>query len=240
MPWEVIIFYFIAATSIAAAAGMVIARNPVHSAVFLVICFIQVAAIFVMLGAEFLAIIQIIVYTGAILVLLLFVLMLVDPEDLPEFHVGRPVQRAVGVILGLILLLEVAVAITTRTISGRQGNATLENVELVGGNTQALGRVIYTDQLLAFEIVSMILTVGVLGAIVLALPERLGVRGYKRRDTISLAHPSGTDLVLPEGQTSPSGAAPAGTSVAQPAGVGRRLVFARDPDEQPVTGGGRK
>jgi NADH-quinone oxidoreductase subunit J len=240
MPWEVIIFYFIAATSIAAAAGMVIARNPVHSAVFLVICFIQVAAIFVMLGAEFLAIIQIIVYTGAILVLLLFVLMLVDPEDLPEFHVGRPVQRAVGVILGLILLLEVAVAITTRTISGRQGNATLENIELVGGNTQALGRVIYTDQLLAFEIVSMILTVGVLGAIVLALPERLGVRGYKRRDTISLAHPSGTDLVLPEGTASPSGTASAGTSVAQPAGVGRRLVFARDPDEQPVTGGGRK
>jgi hypothetical protein len=100
--------------------------------------------------------------------------------------------------------------------------------------------VIYTDQLLAFEIVSMILTVGVLGAIVLALPERLGVRSYKRRDTISLAHPSGTDLVLPEGTTSPSGTESAGTSVAQPAGVGRRLVFARDPDEQPVTGGGRK
>jgi NADH-quinone oxidoreductase subunit J len=240
MPWEVIIFYFIAATSIAAAAGMVVARNPVHSAAFLVICFIQVAAIFVMLGAEFLAIIQIIVYTGAILVLLLFVLMLVDPEDLPEFHVGRPVQRAVGVILGLILLLEVAVAILTRTITGRQGNATLENIELVGGNTQALGRVIYTDQLLAFEIVSMILTVGVLGAIVLALPERLGMRSYKRRDTISLAHPSGTDIALPAGTTAPTGVVATESSVVHPAGVGRRLVFARDPDEQPVTGGGRK
>ena len=240
MPWEVVIFYFIAATSIAAAVGMVAAQNPVHSAVFLVICFIQVAAIFVMLGAEFLGIIQIIVYTGAILVLLLFVLMLVDPEDLPEFHVGRPVQRAVGVILGLILLLEVAAAIATRTITGRQGNATLENVDLVGGNTQALGRMIYTEQLLAFEIVSMILTVGVLGAIVLALPERLGLGGYKRKDTISLAHPTGTDLALPSGMTAPAGITESDTSVVQPAGVGRRLVFARDPDEQPVTGGGRK
>src|SRR5680860_728607 len=168
MPWEVIIFYLIAATSIAAAAGMVIARNPVHSAVFLVICFIQVAAVFVMLGAEFLAVIQIIVYTGAILVLLLFVLMLVDPDDLPEFHLGRPIQRAVGAILGLILLLEVAVAVVTRTITGRQGSATLENIELVGGNTQALGRVIYTNYLLAFEVVSLVLTIGILGAIVLA------------------------------------------------------------------------
>jgi len=240
MPWEVIIFYLIAATSIAAAAGMVIARNPVHSAVFLVICFIQVAAVFVMLGAEFLAVIQIIVYTGAILVLLLFVLMLVDPDDLPEFHLGRPIQRAVGAILGLILLLEVAVAVVTRTITGRQGSATLENIELVGGNTQALGRVIYTNYLLAFEVVSLVLTIGILGAIVLALPERLGLPGYVRKDTISLAHPRGTDRALPAGTAAPSGAAAAGLAVSQPAGIGRRLVFARDPDEQPVTGGGRK
>jgi hypothetical protein len=75
---------------------------------------------------------------------------------------------------------------------------------------------------------------------VLALPERLGVRGYKRRDTISLAHPSGTDLVLPAGATVSPDAPAAGSATAQPAGVGRRLVFARDPDEQPVTGGGRK
>ncbi len=240
MPWEVIIFYFIAATAIAGAAGMVIAQNPVHSAVFLVICFIQIAAVFVMLGAEFLGIIQIIVYTGAILVLLLFVLMLVDPEDLPEFHVGRPVQRAVGVILGLILLLEVATAIATRTITGRQGNATLENVELVGGNTQALGRVLYTDHLLAFEVVSLILTVGVLGAIVLALPERLGVRSYKRKDTISLAHPRGTDIALPAGEGAQVQTGLSSTAVAKPSGVGRRLIMSSDPDEQPVTGGGRQ
>ncbi len=71
------------------------------------------------------------------------------------------------------------------------------NVALVGGNTQALGRVLYTQYLLPFELISMVLTVGVLGAIVLALPERLGLESGRRRDTISLGHPRGTDAVLP-------------------------------------------
>lgn len=241
MPWETLIFLFVAAISIAAAAGMVVSSNPVHSAVFLVICFIQVAAVFVMLGAEFLAIIQIIVYTGAILVLLLFVLMLVDPDDLPEFHVGRPVQRAVGALLGLILLLEVAVAIATRTITGRQGTATPENIELVGGNTQALGRVLYTDQLLAFEIISMVLTVGILGAIVLASPERLGVPSLRRTDTISLGHPTGIDLVLPAGEEEPAPDSQDRPSTADriPAGAGRELVMVRDPDDHSLRRGKR-
>lgn len=239
MPWETIIFLFIASTAIAGALGMVIANNPVHSAIFLVICFIQVAAVFVMLGAEFLGIIQIIVYTGAILVLLLFVVMLVDPDDLPEFHVGRPVQRAVGVILGLILLLEVAIAIGTRTITGQSGTATPENIEAVGGNTQALGRVIYTEHLLAFEIISMVLTVGVLGAIVLALPDRLGVKKHRRTDTISLGHPTGTDIALPEGDAAVVRPRAGSTAEVVPAGYGRELVMSKDPDEQPVVGGDR-
>ena len=81
MSWDVIFFYLIAAVSIVTALGVVTARNPVHSAIFLVLCFVNIAGVFVMLGAEFLAVIQIIVYTGAILVLVLFVVMLVDPED---------------------------------------------------------------------------------------------------------------------------------------------------------------
>jgi NADH-quinone oxidoreductase subunit J len=83
MPWDVIIFYMIATVCVLCAAGVVVANNPVHSAIFLVLCFFNVAGIFLMLGAEFLAVIQVIVYTGAILVLMLFVLMLVDPDNLP-------------------------------------------------------------------------------------------------------------------------------------------------------------
>lgn len=235
MPWDVIIFYMIAAVCVLAAAGVVIANNPVHSAVFLVLCFFNVAAIFVMLGAEFLAVVQVIVYTGAILVLVLFVLMLVDPDDLPEFHAARPVQRYVGLLLGAILLLEVGVAIIGRTVIGVPDTATREVVELTGGNTQALGRVMFTRYLLPFEIVSLVLTVGVIGAIVLAMPERLAERIERRRGTISLAHPRGTDYALPAG---PAGETPIptvreGAAVAE-TGYGRRLILVRDPEEQPV------
>src|SRR5829696_7319874 len=116
MNWEVLIFYMVASVCVLCAGGVVVARNPLHSAIFLVLCFFNVAGIFLMMGAEFLAVVQVIVYTGAILVLLLFVLMLVDPDDLSEVHTGRPVQRVVGFLLGAILLLEIGVAIIDRTI----------------------------------------------------------------------------------------------------------------------------
>lgn len=198
MSWDLLAFTLLAAICVVSAGGMVAARNPVHAGVFLGICFIHVAGIFVMLGAEFLAVVQVIVYTGAILVLLLFVLMLVDPDDLPEFHTGRPVQRAVAVLLGIVLLLEVAVAVLGRTITGREGTATPDAVALAGGNTQAVGRTLYTEYLLPFEVVSLVLTVGVVGAIVLALPERLGLTS-RRTGTISLGHGRGVDMALPSG-----------------------------------------
>ena len=136
MPWDVLVFYLIAAISVLSAVGLVVSNNPIHAGAFLILCFINIAAVFVMLGAEFLAAVQVIVYAGAILVLVLFVLMLVDPDDLPEFHTARPVQRIVGLLLGLILLLEVGAAILNRTVVGQQGNATPINVAAVGGNTQ--------------------------------------------------------------------------------------------------------
>lgn len=254
MPWDVLVFYLLAAVCVLAAGGVVVATNPVHSAIFLVLCFFNVAAVFVMLGAEFLAAVQIIVYTGAILVLVLFVLMLVDPDDLPEFHAARPVQRAVGVLLGAILLLEVGAAILNRTVVGQQGNATPANVAAVGGNVQALGRNLYTQYLLPFEIVSLVLLVGVVGAIVLALPERLGERVGQRRATISLGHPRGTDVAaLPPGLDGPDGETPVRVASGDrpvATGSGRReatseleatreLIMVRDADERTVVGGGR-
>lgn len=233
MPWDIIIFYMIATVCVLCAGGVVVVNDPVHSAIFLVLCFFNVAGIFLMLGAEFLAVVQVIVYTGAILVLVLFVLMLVDPDDLPEFHSARPVQRYVGLILGAILLLEIGVAIIDRVIVGAPGNATAENVALVGGNTQALGRTLYSTYVFPFEIASLVLTVGVIGAIVLALPERLGMRAGLRRGTISLAHARGVDFALPagpEGESEIPGSREAEELEAATAGYGRRLIMARDPD----------
>ncbi|MGH2535221.1 MAG: NADH-quinone oxidoreductase subunit J [Thermomicrobiales bacterium] len=235
MPWDVIIFYMISAVCVLCAGGVVVANNPVHSAIFLVLCFFNVAGIFVMLGAEFLAVAQVIVYTGAIMVLVLFVLMLVDPDDLPEFHTARPIQRYVGLLLGVILLLEVGIAILNRTVIGGGGAATPENVAAAGGNTQALGMTLYSEFLLPFEVISLVLTVGIIGAIVLALPERLGERLQQRRDTISLGHPRGTDLALPEGPFGETPMEPVEREEA-PAPGGRRITMVKDPDQYTTVG----
>lgn len=236
MPWSLIIFYLIAAVCILSAIGVVVSANPVHSAVFLGLCFLNIAAIFVMLGADFLAVIQIIVYTGAILVLVIFTIMLVDPDNLPEFHAARPVQRYVGLLLGLILLLEVGVAIVNRTAVGPSGTATAQNVAAVGGNVQALGRTLYTDYLFPFEIASLVLLVGAIGAIVLALPERLGAQIGMRQSTISLGHPRGTDVAaLPTG---PLGETPVPRREERPvvAATERRLVLTKSDDAYAVIG----
>lgn len=230
MPWDLIFFYLIGAASILCALGMVLAKNPVHSGIFLVLCFLNVAGIFVMLGAEFLAVIQIIVYTGAILILMLFVLMLVDPEDLPSFSSSAPLQRNLSLVLGLVLVLEIAAAIITRTSLGAVGPDTAEAINSVGGNTQALGLRIYSKYLLAFEVTSLVLTAGVIGAVVLALPERLGEKVQRRRDTISLAHARGADGGLLEG---PKGETPITVDPQREtklATTGRTLIMAKDPD----------
>src|SRR5262245_22746838 len=149
MSWNTIFFYVLAIISILSALGMVVAKNPVHSAIFLVLALFNSAGIFIMLGAEFLAATQVIVYAGAVLVLMLFFLMLVDPQNLPEREGGHPVQRVVGPLLGLILLLEVGAAIVSRVIVGTPftnmpmglaaAPATPETIAAVGGSTQALG-----------------------------------------------------------------------------------------------------
>jgi len=236
MPWELIFFYLIGAASILTALGMVVSPNPVHSGIFLVLCFLNVAAIFVMLGAEFLAVIQIIVYTGAVLILLLFVLMLVDPKHLPSFTTGRPLQLPLSILLGVVLLLELGAAIITRTSIGAVGQDSPEAIASVGGNVQALGLVIYSKYMLAFEVTSLVLTVGVIGAIVLALPERLGIKAKLDRATISLGHPRGADGLLAPG---PRGETPIAVDpnrqVPEPTGV-RTLILTKDPDAYTTVG----
>ena len=188
------IFYMLAASACSALAAWLPCHNPVHSAIFLVLCFFNVAGIFVMLGAEFLAVIQVIVYTGAILVLLLFVLMLVDPDDLPEFHTGRPIQRSSACCSGAILLLEIWRGDHRPHDSRAAGNRdsrerSQRRRQYAGARPHALFRLSPP-----VRVASLVLTVGVIGAIVLALPERLGAQIVRRRGTISLGHARGVDL----------------------------------------------
>lgn len=199
MPWDVIFFYTLSAICLLTALLVVVSESPVHSGLFLVLCFVNVAGIFVLLGAEFLAVIQIIVYSGAVLVLLLFVLMLVDPDKLPSFYAARPLQRYVSFLIGLVLVLEVGAAIITRPAISALGPDTTEAINAVGGNVQAVGRIIFSDYVLALEVTSLVLTVGVVGAVVLGLPERLGEKATETRATISLGHSRGSSEILGPG-----------------------------------------
>jgi NADH-quinone oxidoreductase subunit J len=194
MSAEVLVFDILAVLAVIAGLGVILLRNPVHSAVSLVVTFINLAGIFVLLRAEFLAVVQIIVYTGAILVLVLFVIMLVDPEELPEFHRGEPLQRAGGFIIGLMLLGELAAAILTRTVVGQPGPWTEDFVQQQGGNVQVLGQFLYSGYILPIQAIAVILLVGTIGALVLARPDAPATRPRPRSTgTISLGHPRGAE-----------------------------------------------
>ena len=231
MSADVLAFDILAAIAIIAALGVVLARNPVHSAVSLVVSFVNVAGICVLARAEFLAAVQIIVYTGAILVLVLFVVMLVRQEDLPEFHGGRPVQRVLGFVLGLIFLGEVAAAILTRTVVGQAGPWTADAVAAVGGNTQVIGRVLYSGYVLPIQATGLVLLTATIGALVLArpeptvLPERLRVRQHVF--TISLGHPRGVDV---DGAEEEPAALPANVTIKRETGD-RELIMAKSSEE---------
>jgi NADH-quinone oxidoreductase subunit J len=228
MSAQVLVFDILSVIAVLAALGVVLARNPVHSAVSLALTFVNLAAIYVMLRAEFLAVVQVIVYAGAILVLVLFVIMLVHQEDLPEFHGGQPLQRVFGFLVGLILLGEVAAAILTRTAVGQVGPWTPQQVSAAGGNVQALGEVLYSGYVLPIQATALVLLVATIGALVLARPDVVTVPAGKARQvlTISLSHPRGDS----EEETFELPMLPAGTTTKAEAGD-RDLVMAKTGEE---------
>ncbi len=227
MSWELVFFAVFSAVMLISAIGVVAFENPVHSAVALVGTFINVAALFVMLAAEFLAILQVIIYTGAVLVLILLTIMLVDPNKLPSFYLGAPLQRNISAIVGIILLAEVGVVIVAREALELIGPHTNEMVESMGGNIQAVGQVLLGQYALPLEIASVLLGVGVIGAVVLALPDR---RGPLSVATTSLGHPRGsTDMLAPGHKFESPIDIPAERYVA-PEGE-RKIVMTRDADE---------
>lgn len=204
MSAEVLVFDILGVIAVLAALAVILARNPVHSAVALIVTFINLAGIFIILRAEFLAAVQLIVYTGAILVLIVFVIMLVRVDELPEFYGGNPIQQAFGLLIGLALLGEVAAAILTRTAVGREGPWTPGMVADSGGNVEVLGQILYSGYVLPIQATAVLLLVGTVAALVLARPAEATAPGrLKRTGLISLAHPRGADRAilgeLPEG-----------------------------------------
>ena len=158
------LFFFYFALVIAAASVLVVVlRNPIYSALSLLIMFFHVAGLYVTLHAEFLAAVQVIVYAGAILVLYLFVVMLLNLRQDERYHRQWPVAAGVG----SVLVLEAVVLTVLKGRSSAAGPVTPETAEGLG-NTEALGDVLYSTYLFPFEVASLILLVAMIGAIILA------------------------------------------------------------------------
>jgi NADH-quinone oxidoreductase subunit J len=168
---EAILFYTLAAFILGFGVLVVTARNTVHSVMFLVANFLCVAVVYVMLAAEFLAVIQVLVYAGGIVVLYLFVVMLVNLARRDGVPVDTRRQSRLGFILAAVLLAEVS-AILVYT-AGRPAPAPAPGIERAGmaGNTETIGMLLYTDYLVPFEVASMLLLVAMIGAIILARKE---------------------------------------------------------------------
>jgi NADH-quinone oxidoreductase subunit J len=169
-------FYLFAAILIASAVMVVTQRNPVHSVLFLILAFFNAAALFLIAGAEFLAMILVIVYVGAVAVLFLFVVMMLD-IDFARLREGFQRYAPIGAVIGGILFLELLLVLGAWTFADQAGELRL--APSPGGavtNTEALGQLIYTDYVYLFQVAGLILLVAMIGAIVLTLRERPGTR----------------------------------------------------------------
>ena len=175
---ESIAFYTLAACIIMFGVLVVTARNTVHSALFLVANFLCVAVVYVMLAAEFLAIIQILVYAGGIVVLYLFVVMLVNLKRTPDAVPDTRRQSRLGFAIAAVMLAEIAAILVysaarpaTAAVNAAQAAAAAGPAIETAGNTRIVGMLLYSDYLVPFEVASMLLLVAMIGAILLAKKE---------------------------------------------------------------------
>jgi NADH-quinone oxidoreductase subunit J len=161
-----LIFYLFAGVSVASAFMVIAARNPVYSVLFLILTFFNAAGLFVLMGAEFLALILVVVYVGAVAVLFLFVVMMLD-IDFAELREGFLQYLPIGATVGIILLIELIMVLASTQFADV---AALPSASPEGiSNTMALGRVLYTDHIFFFQTAGAILLVAMIGAIVLTL-----------------------------------------------------------------------
>jgi NADH-quinone oxidoreductase subunit J len=190
-----ICFYVFSAVLIASAVMVIASRNPVHSVLFLILAFFNAAALFLLLGAEFLALILVIVYVGAVAVLFLFVVMMLD-INFAELRHGVLQYLPIGALVGIMLLVELVLVFGAWVVAPNVAGSLAAPVPLTVGmtNTQALGLLIYTRYIYAFQAAGLVLLVAMIGAIVLTLRTREGVRrqnvsqqlARRREDTLEV------------------------------------------------------
>jgi NADH-quinone oxidoreductase subunit J len=168
---ETILTILLGAMAIAGALAVILSRNLVYSAIALLVNFCALGALYILLSAEFLGIVQLIVYGGAIVVLFLFALMLVGGRRKVDEKLLRPIGNVIAIGLGILLVLEMGYVFLTSEIAGQTGRIT---PEVIGqeGHIQILGSTLFNEYLLPFELISILLLVAIVGAVVLAKSPR--------------------------------------------------------------------
>jgi NADH-quinone oxidoreductase subunit J len=174
---EAAFFYLFAFIAVASAFMVISARNPVHSVLYLILTFFNAAGLFLLTGAEFLALILLVVYVGAVAVLFLFVVMMLD-VDFAEMKSGALQYAPIGALVGLILLAELIVVTGGYVFSPKLAETVAAPMPDLATrqNTAALGDILYTDYILYFQVAGLVLLVAMIGAIVLTLRHKKGIK----------------------------------------------------------------
>jgi NADH-quinone oxidoreductase subunit J len=192
MTVPLLVFYLFSAVAVAAGVMVISARNPVHSVLFLILAFFNGAGLFVLIGAEFLAMVLVVVYVGAVAVLFLFVVMMLD-INFVRLREGFLQYLPIGALIGLILLVELILVLGTWALSpAALGPAIEQPVPLGATNVEALGDLFYTVYFYLFQAAGLILLVAIIGAITLTLRVRPRVR---RQQIAEQVHRRETDTV---------------------------------------------
>jgi NADH-quinone oxidoreductase subunit J len=171
-------FYLFAAVCVASAVMVIVSRNPVHSVLFLILAFVNASGLFVLMGAEFLGMVLIFVYVGAVATLFLFVIMMLD-VDFAELREGFLEYLPIGVVVGGIFLFELLLTVGVWVINPGTAKSITAAIPANVSNTEALGLVLYTKYIEYFELAGMVLLVAMIGAIMLTLRHKANV---KRQD----------------------------------------------------------
>jgi NADH-quinone oxidoreductase subunit J len=188
-------FYLFAGICVASAVMVIAARNPVHSVLFLILTFVNAAGLFIMMGAEFLAMILVVVYVGAVLVLFLFVVMMLD-VDFAELREGFINYLPVGALVGIVFLVELLLIVGAWTIGPGLPKALAVPIPPadIASNTEALGLVLYTRYVYFFQVAGIVLLVAMIGAIVLTLRHKENVKRQNIADQVARTPATGLEI----------------------------------------------
>ena len=187
-------FYLFAGICVASAVMVIASRNPVHSVLYLILAFVNAAGLFVMMGAEFLAMILIVVYVGAVAVLFLFVVMMLD-VDFAELRQGILQYLPIGLVVGFIFVAELVMVGAAWVIAPGMPQAISSPIPTTMTNTEALGRVLYTEYVYYFQAAGLVLLIAMVGAIVLTLRHKPNVKRQNISDQVARSPKTAIEVV---------------------------------------------